>query len=98
MRQRNDTPYPWTFAAQPAVPATDDSPERPATDMFVVKPGETADRATLLDGWTALDEVPEQSAEQSAEQTPEPDPGKTDKQPAARRRAATDDNKGGEPK
>lgn len=58
MRQRNDTPYPWTFAAQPAVPATEDQPEQPETDMFVVQPGETADRPTLLDGWTAVDEEP----------------------------------------
>lgn len=85
MRQRNDTPYPWTFAAQPAVPATDDTPEQPETDMFVVQPGETADRPVLLDGWTAVDNEPQ------------PDADKNDR-PAARKRAATDDSKGGEPK
>lgn len=88
VRQRNDTPYPWTFAAQPAVPATDDTPEQPETEMFVVHPGETADRPALLDGWTALDEDPKTDAA---------DNDKPDK-PAARKRAATDDTKGGEPK
>jgi hypothetical protein len=88
VRQRNDTPYPWTFAAQPAVPATDDIPERPATEMFAVQPGETTDRPVLLDGWTAVED------EQPAA---EPDSDKTDK-PAARKRATSDDSKGGEPK
>lgn len=89
MRQRNDTPYPWTFAAQPAVPATDDTPEQPEIEMFVVHPGETADRPELLDGWTALDDP---------KTDPKAEPVDDDKpKPAARKRAATDDTKGGEP-
>lgn len=81
MRQRNDTPHAWSFAA---TPATDDTPEQPP---FTVEPGGTTDRPVLLDGWTAVDDEP----------TPDPDADKTDK-PAARKRATSDDSKGGEPK
>lgn len=83
MRQRNDTPTAWSFAA---TPATDDTPEQPP---FEVLPGETVDRPVLLDGWTDLDDQPEQAAAE--------EPAKT---PAKPKRTTTADNDkdGGEPR
>lgn len=81
MRQRNDTPHAWSFAA---TPATDDTPEQPP---FVVQPGETVDRPVLLDGWTAVDDEPAKDADKAP----------ADEQPktAPKRRAAADSDKDG---
>ncbi|ELP67705.1 hypothetical protein STRTUCAR8_08549 [Streptomyces turgidiscabies Car8] len=57
VRQRNTTPYPYTFAETESGPA------------YTVLPGETAEHPALLDGWTALDDEPEK---QAAEPTPKP--------------------------
>jgi hypothetical protein len=82
VRQRNDTPHAWSFAAPPA---TDDTLERPP---FVVEPGETVDRPNLLDGWTAVDD----SQEPPADDAPAKSPSRT-----KRTAAADTDKDGGEP-
>lgn len=66
MRQRNDTPYAWHFAA---TPAKGDEPERPP---YSVEPGDTADYPQLLDGWTPTEDEP-------AAETPDPPKSRTKK-------------------
>lgn len=59
--------------------------DRPA---YAVQPGEEAEFPTLLDGWTPVDAEPEAKADEAALKSP-------------RKRAATaasDDEKGGEPR
>ena len=104
MRQRNDTPHAWSFAA---TPATDDTPEQPP---FVVEPGETTDRPNLLDGWTAVDEPEPDSSQDSGTTASETGDASTTSENAAadsppartpsrtKRAAAADTDKdGGEP-
>jgi hypothetical protein len=57
VRQRNTTPYPFTFAETENGPA------------YTVLPGETADHPVLLDGWTAAAE-PEAKADEAAPKPP----------------------------
>lgn len=72
MRQRNTTGYAWTFMGDPPVQ---------------VLPGEEHDHDVLLDGWTAVDNEPEQTADEPAPKTP-----------SRKRAAAADTDKdGGEP-
>jgi hypothetical protein len=81
VRQRNDTPHAWSFAA---TPATDTTPEQPP---FVVQPGETTDRPVLLDGWTALDDEPAKDTSKASAD----EPAKT----TPKRRATADSDKDG---
>ncbi|MGW2861953.1 hypothetical protein [Streptomyces sp. NPDC001205] len=85
MRQRNTTPYVWTFAA---MPATDDQPEQAA---YEVEPGGITDRPTLLDGWTAVDDEPEPDHDKAPIEAAKARPRKT--APTQ----DTEDSKGGEP-
>ncbi|MFK0182079.1 hypothetical protein ACIQVR_39715 [Streptomyces xanthochromogenes] len=82
MRQRNTTPYAWTFAA---TPATDDEPEQPP---YVVESGDTVDRPQLLDGWTAVDDEPEPEHDKTPAEAAKSRPRKT---------TSAEDSKGGEP-
>ncbi|MGW5477710.1 hypothetical protein [Streptomyces sp. NPDC004008] len=71
MRQRNTTGSAWTFMGDPPVR---------------VEVGETTDHEVLLDGWTAVDDEPEQEPATDA-------PAKTTRKRAA---AADTDEMGGE--
>ena len=58
VRQRNTTPYPFTFAETENGPA------------YTVLPGETAEHPVLLDGWTIADAEPEAKADEPAPKPP----------------------------
>lgn len=82
MRQRNTTPYAWTFAA---MPAADDQPEQAAHQ---VEPDGVTDRPTLLDGWTAVEDEPDPEHDKTPAEAAKARPRKT---------ASAEDSKGGEP-
>lgn len=90
MRQRNTTPYPWTVAAQPALPATDNSPAQPERPAFTVQPGDVIDWPVLLDGFTAEEDSPERAGDDTPKQAP--------KKRAAATPADSKDSDGGESK
>jgi hypothetical protein len=83
VRQRNDTPHAWSFAA---TPATDDTPEHPP---FAVGPGDIVDHPVLLDGWTEVEDDP---APPPVNDAPAKTPSRT-----KRAAAADTDKDGGEP-
>lgn len=74
VRQRNTTGSAWTFASEPPVR---------------VEVGEVHEHPVLLDGWTAVDDEPEQPA---ADEAPQP------KTTTKTRRATAADTEGGEPR
>jgi hypothetical protein len=65
VRQRLTTPYPWTAAAQPAIPPTDESPGQPERPAFTVEPGDVIDLPSLLDGFTPADDGPELAGDET---------------------------------
>lgn len=74
VRQRNTTGSAWTFASEPPVR---------------VEVGEVHEHPVLLDGWTPVDDEPEQPA---ADEAPQP------KTTTKTRRATAADTEGGEPR